>query len=124
MQNDELAEENENEDEDTDDLEPKIPSVTGNPPEIQLVPECRDCTSITANMKLLASALNPIDTEEWGEASILMKVYTSIKAPVDLLFRLTIPVVDCDKPRDNWCQYLAIIQCVLGNIHNLFVSAH
>ena len=90
--------------------------MTGNPPEIQLVPECRDCTSISANMNLLVSALNPIDREEWEEANIPTKVYTAIKAPVDLLFRLTIPVVDSDKPRDNWCQYLAIIQCVLGNL--------
>ena len=68
-------------------------------------------------MKLLVTALNPIDMEEWQEASIPAKVYTAIKAPVDLLFRLTIPVVDSDKPRDNWCQYLAIIQCVSGNLN-------
>ena len=90
--------------------------MTGNPPEIQLLPECRDCTSISANMRLLASTLNPIDREEWLESNIPTRVYTAIKAPVDLLFRLTIPVVDSDKPRDNWCQYLAIIHCVLGEL--------
>ena len=103
--------------------------MTGNPPEIQLVPECRDCTSISANMKLLVSGLNPIDTEEWQESNIPTKVYTAIKAPVDLMFRLTIPVVDGDKPRDNWCQYLAIIQCVTGytditSVYIIHILAH
>ena len=66
--------------------------------------------------KILIITIIFLVREEWQEANIPAKVYTTIKAPVDLLFRLTIPVVDSDKPRDNWCQYLAIIQCVLGNL--------
>jgi len=45
---------------------PVHPTVTGNPPEIQLVPESQDCTSITMNLKLLLAALNPLDLEAWS----------------------------------------------------------
>ena len=94
----------------------RVPTVTGNPPEIQLVPESQDCTSIKTNLYLLGKALNPIDMEEWSELSLIGKCYQVIKCPIEVLFRLTIPVVDEDKPRNNWCQYLAIIHCVLGMI--------
>ena len=83
-------------------------------PEIQLVPESEGCTSFRTNFKLLINALNPINVEEWDESNIVMKCYEVVKSPVELLFRLTIPVVDTTKPRDNWSQYLILIQCVLG----------
>ena len=92
----------------------RVPTVTGNPPEIQMVPESQDCTSIKTNLYILGKALNPIDLDEWPEQSLINKCYQVIKCPVEVLFRLTIPVVDEDKPRNNWCQYLAIIHCVLG----------
>ena len=90
------------------------PTVTGNPPEIQLVPESDECTSIRTNLNILANALNPIDDEEWRESNIVMRCYQVVKCPVELLFRLTIPVVDMSQPRDNWCQYLVLIQCIAG----------
>ena len=96
------------------------PTVTGDPPEIQLVPESQDCTSIKVNLKLLLSALNPLDMEAWQESNWLQRSYQVVKCPLDVLFRLTIPVVDNDKPRDNWVQYMAIIQCVLGPVFSVF----
>ena len=98
----------------------RLPTVTGDPPEIQLVPESQDCTSIMTNVKLLVSALNPLDREAWQESNWLQKSYQVVKCPLDVLFRLTIPVVDNDKPRANWCQYMAIIQCVLGPVFTVF----
>jgi len=89
-------------------------------PEIQLVPESEGCTSFRTNFKLLINALNPINVEEWDESNIVMKCYEVVKSPVELLFRLTIPVVDTTKPRDNWSQYLILIQCVLGPIFSVF----
>ena len=45
----------------------------------------------------------------------IYSIYTICgQVPVDLLFRLTIPVVDTERPRNNWCQYLAILHTVLG----------
>jgi len=101
----------------------RVPTVTGNPPEIQMVPESQDCTSIKTNLYILGKALNPIDVDEWPEQSLINKCYQVIKCPVEVLFRLTIPVVDEDKPRNNWCQYLAIIHCVLGPVFSMFAIA-
>ena len=96
------------------------PTVTGDPPEIQLVPESQDCTSIKTNVQHLLSALNPIDTDAWSQMSVVTRGYHVIKSPVELMFRLTIPVVDPDAPRQGWCQYLAIIHCILGPVFTVF----
>ena len=84
------------------------------------MPESQDCTSITMNMKLFLAALNPLDLEAWAESNWLQKSYQVVKCPLDVLFRVTIPVVDREKPRDNWVQYLAITQCVLGPVFSVF----
>jgi len=99
---------------------PHHPTQTGNPPEIQLLPESPSCTSVNMNAKLLLQAVNPIDMGDWGGNNWFWRAYQVIKSPVDVLFRLTTPVVDKDKPRDNWCQYLAIVQCVLGPLFSVF----
>ena len=47
----------------------------------------------------------------------IYSIYTVyVQVPVDLLFRLTIPVVDTERPHNNWCQYLAILHTLLGNL--------
>jgi len=109
-----------NEDNQSSPPVPHHPTVTGNPPEIQMVPESPSCTSVKTNFKLFLSALNPIDQEQWQETNWFWKGYQVIKSPMDILFRLTIPVVDKDQPRDNWCQYLSILQCVLGPVFSVF----
>ena len=96
------------------------PTVTGDPPEIQLVPESQDCTSIKTNVSHLLSALNPIDSDNWSQMPVITKAYQVLKCPVELLFRLTIPVVDPEAPRQGWCQYLAIIHCILGPVFTVF----
>jgi len=113
-------EEESNEPEQTSPPVPHHPTQTGNPPEIQLLPESPSCTSVNMNVKLFIRAVNPIDMEEWRETNWFWRVYQVIKSPVDVLFRVTTPVVDKDKPRDNWCQYLAIVQCVLGPLFSVF----
>lgn len=99
---------------------PHHPTETGNPPEIQLIPESPTCTSVNTNVKLFLRAVNPIDLEEWKETNWFWRGYQVIKSPVDVMFRLTTPVVDKEKPRDNWCQYLGIVQCVLGPFFSVF----
>eukprot|EP00092_Neocalanus_flemingeri_P035003 GFUD01038087.1.p1 GENE.GFUD01038087.1~~GFUD01038087.1.p1 ORF type:complete len:573 (+),score=74.19 GFUD01038087.1:326-2044(+) len=113
------------EDDEVDNAENQItvphhPTVTGNPPEIQLVPESPSCTSVKTNFKLFLSALNPIDLEEWKETSWFWRAFQVLKSPVNVLFTLTIPVVDKEKPRENWCQYLGILQCILGPVFSVF----
>jgi len=43
--------------------------------------------------RLLLWSLNPISSE-WSEANLIFKAYYIFKAPVDVLFKLTNPVVD------------------------------
>ena len=111
------------ESDDTEEVSPPVsrhPTVTGDPPEIQLVPESQDCTSIKTNLSLLLSSLNPIDTDNWSEMSIIAKIYQVIKSPVEVVFTLTIPVVDPEAARQGWCQYLAILHCLLGPVFSVF----
>merc|ERR1712226_1637203 len=96
--------------------------VTGDPPEIQLVPESTNCTGVRENTRLLLSALNPIPTN-WHEASVVYKAYYIFKAPVDVLFRLTNPVVDQEEDNEGWCQYQAVIQTSLGPTFSVFACA-
>ena len=79
-----------------------------------------DPSSDSASNKFMSliAALNPI--EEWGEINWLRRVYQVVKSPIDFLFRITVPIVDKEKPRDNWCQYLGILQCVLGPLFIVF----
>ena len=112
--------ENDNEIDQTSPSVPHHPTQTGNPPEIQLIPESTSCTSVRTNLKSFLAAVNPIDTEEWQETNWFWKSYQVVKSPVDLLFRLTTPVVDKEKDQDNWCQYLGILQCVLGPLFSVF----
>jgi len=98
------------------------PVLMGDPPEIQLVPECRNCTGVKENLRLLLWSLNPISSE-WSEANLIFKAYYIFKAPVDVLFKLTNPVVDREAENDGWCQYQAIIQTFLGPVFAVFASA-
>ena len=63
------------------------PTLTGDPPEIQLVPESPGCTPAATNLLLLLAALNPVNREEWQAARWWGRCYQITKAPVDLLFR-------------------------------------
>jgi len=118
-----FSQENEEDDNEPDQSSPPVPhhpTETGNPPEIQLIPESPSCTSVQTNAKLFLRAVNPIDTEEWAETNWFWRGYQVIKSPVDVLFTLTTPVVDKERPRDNWCQYLGIVQCLLGPFFSVF----
>jgi len=101
---------------------PTRPVVTGHPPEIQLVAESTNCTGVRENTRQLLSALNPIPSD-WSEASVVFKAYYIFKAPLDLLFRLTNPVVDREEENEGWCQYQAVIQTTLGPIFSVFACA-
>jgi hypothetical protein len=69
----------------------------------------------------LLSALNPV--AGWQEANLLYKGYYALKAPVDVLFKLTNPVVDREAPGHNWCQYQAVLQTLLGPTFAVFACA-
>jgi len=106
------------------------PATFGEPPEVRMMPETVSGLSITEHLQQLAEALNPIDSSEWGDFSTsgwmvyFWRSYSIIKSPIVVILRLTIPVVDKEQERDNWCQYLNVLNCLLGPVFTSFaVSA-
>ena len=60
----------------------------------------------------LAEKLNPFN--DFKELSMVMKVWAIIKSPVLFLFTITTPVVNEEEENYGWCQYLLVIQCIIG----------
>ncbi|CAF3894724.1 unnamed protein product [Rotaria sp. Silwood1] len=48
----------------------------------------------------------PRDDIAWAKRSILNKFFSIIKLPVVLILHLTVPLVDHDKPKNNWNKFL------------------
>ena len=63
--------------------------------------------------KQLAQKLNPL--KEFQELKIIWKVWAIIKSPVLFLFIITTPVVNEEEENFGWCQYLLVIQCIVGS---------
>lgn len=57
------------------------------------------------------SHMNPIDLDYWNETNLIGKITQIIRAPLLFLTILTVPVVDLDKPKHNWCRLLNSLQC-------------
>ena len=69
-------------------------------------------TSYIWAWKQLAQRLNPI--REFKELSLIWKVWAILKSPVLFLFTITVPVVNEEEENFGWCQYLLVLQCVIG----------
>lgn len=54
----------------------------------------------------------PIDWHEWKGKNIIGKIINIIRAPLLFAAIITIPVVDYDKKRNNWCRLLNSIHCL------------
>ena len=59
-----------------------------------------------------AENLNPFNG--FKDLSLIMKIWTIIKSPVLFLFTITTPVVNEEEENLGWCQYLLVIQCIIG----------
>ncbi|XP_054714311.1 mitochondrial sodium/calcium exchanger protein-like [Uloborus diversus] len=55
--------------------------------------------------------VSPIDIEAWSERGWLSKIFEIAKAPVCFLLIITVPVVDYENDKNNWCRPLNIIHC-------------
>ena len=62
--------------------------------------------------KQFAQKLNPL--KELQELTILWKVWAVVKSPVLFLFLITTPVVNEEEENYGWCQYLIVLQCIVG----------
>jgi len=56
--------------------------------------------------------INPIDAENWYEASFLSKTVSLIRAPLLFAAIMTVPVVDSGKKFNNWCRPLNSLHCI------------
>ncbi|KFM81463.1 Sodium/potassium/calcium exchanger 6, partial [Stegodyphus mimosarum] len=66
----------------------------------------------TTTLREFLLQVSPVDIEAWPERSFLSKVLEIVKAPVCFLLILTVPVVDYENDKDNWCRPLNIIHCL------------
>ena len=60
----------------------------------------------------LAENLNPFNG--FKELSVIKKILTIIKSPALFLFTITTPVVNEEEENLGWCQYLLVLQCIIG----------
>lgn len=58
--------------------------------------------------------ISPFDMKEFRSSSFIQKVMTLMKAPFYVILTLTVPVVDYENHRSNWCRLLNSIHCVTG----------
>lgn len=58
------------------------------------------------------SQLVPWDPEEWVERGVAGKIYDIVTFPVRFVLVLTVPVVDYENAKNNWCRPLNALHCV------------
>lgn len=58
------------------------------------------------------SQLVPWDPDEWAERGVAGKIYDVVTFPVRFVLVLTVPVVDYENTKDNWCRPLNALHCV------------
>ncbi|RWS25205.1 sodium/potassium/calcium exchanger 6-like protein [Leptotrombidium deliense] len=56
----------------------------------------------------------PIDLMEWTEETLFSKICQLWKSPLYFLLTITVPVVDFESHKNNWCRLLNCIHCVTG----------
>ncbi|XP_022652592.1 mitochondrial sodium/calcium exchanger protein-like isoform X2 [Varroa jacobsoni] len=64
--------------------------------------------------------ISPIDKENWHELNWFWKVFQIVKAPVYVILALTVPVVDENNHKNNWCRILNVLHCVTAPIAVMF----
>lgn len=54
----------------------------------------------------------PVDVAAWPEWNWISRLLDIIKAPVRLFLIITVPVIDYENDKDNWCRLLGVIHCI------------
>lgn len=71
------------------------------------------CAAFQQGLNNFVMAINPIHTADWEEFGIKDKVIDILGVPANLIFTLTIPVVDITAPMNNWNKYLNSLHLVI-----------
>ncbi|KAJ7374063.1 Mitochondrial sodium/calcium exchanger protein [Desmophyllum pertusum] len=72
--------------------------------------------------KKFLQGLEPIDREDWSKSNIFWKFFLICKAPAVFCLNLTIPVVDYDKPNNNWNKWLNVLHCITMPVFGVMVT--
>lgn len=56
--------------------------------------------------------ISPAEPREWKSKKLYSKLYDVLTFPIHLVLVLTIPVVDRENRRSNWCRPLNALQCI------------
>uniref|UniRef100_A0A1W7RA41 Sodium/potassium/calcium exchanger 6, mitochondrial n=1 Tax=Hadrurus spadix TaxID=141984 RepID=A0A1W7RA41_9SCOR len=64
----------------------------------------------------------PLNLATWHESGCFWRSFEVIKIPTYLLLKLTVPVVDCENFKNNWCRILNTTHCVTGPLLMAFVT--
>lgn len=70
-------------------------------------------------MELLLQ-ISPVEPEEWSRQHWLCKMYNVLTFPIYFVLVLTIPVVDQENRRNNWCRPLNALQCITSPLVIVF----
>ncbi|XP_033123250.1 mitochondrial sodium/calcium exchanger protein-like isoform X2 [Anneissia japonica] len=73
-------------------------------------------------LRLFIEGVCPINLEDWKDLSIPNKIYEVVKAPIQLLLLLTIPVVDYDVEKHNWNKPLNTLHIIFGPMLFIFAT--
>lgn len=64
----------------------------------------------------------PIEKSEWEESNWFFKFIMVLKAPIIVLLKLTIPLVDYDGPNHNWNKITTMINFTLAPLFIVFAT--
>ena len=64
----------------------------------------------------------PIDKHEWIQSNLLFKFIMLVKAPIILILKLTIPLVDYDAHNHNWNKITSMFNALLAPIFIVFAT--
>ncbi|KAM7312250.1 putative Na+/Ca2+ exchanger [Ixodes scapularis] len=66
--------------------------------------------------------LRPLDLDEWPSKSWYSKVGDVCRAPIYFIMTITIPVVDYENDKNNWCRLLNSCHCVISPLFIVIVT--
>ena len=70
----------------------------------------------------IIEAILPIDLNEWKESNFFFRLMMIIKSPVNLILKLTIPLVDYEVRNHNWNKATMIINCLIAPLFMVFAT--
>ena len=70
----------------------------------------------------IIKGLRPFQKEEWMESNIFFKAVLLVKAPVMLILKSTVPLVDYEVDEHNWNKFVIMINCITAPTFMVFAT--